>query len=89
MSALETLRISCAKRAYKSFKDLDNGEYIIRSFCRTDSTHGPRIRIDLDDSYMLLPARISSKLDDNAIKELNETPKIMHYQGKDKTDKDR
>lgn len=89
MSALDTLQKSCLKRPYKGFKDLEHGDYIVQSFAMTNTDHGKRVRIDMEDCYMFLPKRFADSLDQPAINELNKTPKIMTYSGKDHEDRER
>lgn len=83
MSALNLLQTACLKKSYKSFKDLPVGSYFIKSFSLADTDHGKRVRIEIEDTFMFLPERFASSLDEAAIKELNSTPKIMIYSGKD------
>lgn len=89
VSALNALQKACLKKPFRSFKDLDVGEYIVESFALVETKFGKRLRINLVDTYMYLPERFSMSLDDAALSELNSSPKIMVYSGKDMTDKDR
>lgn len=89
-SALGALKLACEKRVYRSFKDLQPGEYIVKKFCIMETAHGQRLRIEIDDStYMILPERFAETLDEEKISVLNQTPKIMVYGGKDSTNHDR
>lgn len=81
-TALDVLNSICEKRSYKSFKTLTHGEYIIRRFSSIESNFGNRIRIDFDDGFSYLPERFNT-LSSEHITELNLTPKIMVYAGKD------
>lgn len=82
-AALNTLKAACTSKKYVSFKDLTPGEYIVNKFCVVSTKHGDRVRIDLHDSYMLLPERYANLLTEKAIEELNKAPKVMTYSGKD------
>lgn len=86
---LDALKLACLKKKFTSFKDIVPGEYIVDKFTIVDTTHGKRIRIDLRDSYMYLPERFASALTESALVELNKTPKVMVYGGKDRDDRDR
>lgn len=44
---------------------------------------GPRIRIDMDETYMFLPKRFTDALTETQVIELNKSSKIMVYSGKD------
>lgn len=88
MSALDALNVISEKRSFKSFKTLPIGEYIIRKFFEVDSSYGKRIRIEFDDGYSYLPERYN-KLSQDQIDELNLTPKIMIYSGKDRDSRER
>lgn len=89
-SALSALKMACLKRNFKSFKDLMPGEYIVKNFSIVNSTHGPRIRIDLADyTYMYLPERFINVLTQDKIDTLNLTPKVMIFSGKETTNRDR
>lgn len=92
MSALEKLKAACGKKtskSYKSFKDLDAGEYIVYDFSWIQTSHGRRIRVTLDDYFMYLPERFSTSLDDAEIAELNSSPKVMVYGGKNPSENNR
>lgn len=82
MSALTSLKSMCLKKSFKSFKNLEIGEYIVDKFSKVETDLGSRIRIDIGDIYMFLPERFAS-LDEEALAELNLKPKIMVYSGKD------
>lgn len=88
MSALEVLNSISEKRSFKSFKTLAQGEYIIRRFTSVETSYGKRTRIDFDDGYSYLPERYNSLRQDQ-LDELNTTPKIMVYAGKDRENKER
>lgn len=87
--AMDALNMACEKKLYQSFKNLAPGEYIVEKFSLMDTAHGERIRIDLAETYMLLPERFTKKLDEEDIDVLNKSPKIMVYGGKDSSNRDR
>lgn len=83
MSALDSLKIACLPKTFKSFKDLAPGEYIVQHFSTMDTIYGKRLRVDLDECYLYLPERFVKSLSEAAVAELNLSPKIMVYTGKD------
>lgn len=85
MDALSVLKETCLKKTFKSFKDLQPGEYIVTLFEKCETEKGERIRITIEDTYMYLPLRFYKALTEEALIELNKTPKIMVYGGKDTT----
>lgn len=88
-SAMSALKMACAKRDYQSFKNIQEGEYIVDKFTMVESAHGKRIRIDMDTKYMLLPERFAKMLTIDDINELNKSTKIMIYGGKETGNRDR
>lgn len=86
--ALTALQSACSKKTYQSFKDLEHGDYIVNHFTIIETTHGKRVRIDLDDKYMFLPERFVKSIGPH-IDVLNKSPKVMVYSGKDSSDRDR
>lgn len=88
-AALAALNTACALKTYKSFKHLEKGEYIVDHFSIVNSTHGDRVRIDMADTYMLLPERFIKLLNVEKIDALNKSPKIMVFGGKDSSNRDR
>lgn len=91
MDSLTALKNACVQKiTYKSFKDIQHGEYVIRRFSLAKTIHGKKVRIELDnDTYMYLPERFADALTESVIQELNSKPKIMVYKGKDAAQKDR
>lgn len=78
------------KKTYKNFDDLPIGDHIVYEFVSMETKFGKRIRIMLDTHFMFLPSRFNATLDDEAtLAELNSSPKIMIYGGKDAGDKNR
>lgn len=82
-SALNTLKAACTHKRYVSFKDLPIGEYIVNKFSIVNTVYGERIRVDLQDTFMYLPQSFLKTLTSDVIDELNKSPKLMIYQGKD------
>lgn len=89
MAALDVLKTACLKKSFRSFNDLVPGEYIIQHFTLMNTNFGKRVRIDMDDAYMYLPERFAMGLNEAAIAELNASPKIMIFSGKDSKDRNR
>lgn len=89
MNALASLKAACTSTGFKSFKSIQPGEYIVTNFekCKTD--HGNRLRISIDNYYMYLPARFNDSLTQDDIDDLNKSPKIMVYGGKDANQQNR
>lgn len=84
MSSLDLLKCLCVQHPFKSFKDLDAGQYMVRYFSVVNTSLGERVRIDLDDCYMYLPERFGKILKGPVIDDLNcRGPIIMDYKGKD------
>lgn len=83
MDALSALREACQKKSFKSFNNLQPGEYIVTNFESSETNHGQRIRITIEDFYMYLPERFNKKLTEEVLEELNKSPKIMIFSGKD------
>lgn len=89
VEALAALQSACEKKNFQSFKNLKFGDYIVRKFSIVDTLHGKRIQVDVNDGYMYLPERFVGVLSQNIIDELNKSPKIMVYKGKDANDGNR
>lgn len=89
MDALGALKSACVKKQNESFKDLQPGEYLVYKFTEVSTTHGNRIRIDLLDTYMILPERFAKILTEPIIDDLNKSTKVMIYGGKDSSNRDR
>lgn len=87
--AMAALQSACEKRSFLSFKNLKHGEFVVKNFCIVDTQHGTRIQIDVNNGYMYLPERFMSVLPQTFIDELNKSPKIMIYRGKDADDGNR
>lgn len=71
MSALDLLNKVCEKRAYISFKELKSGNYSVKSFILVETkNYGTRVRVDLEENYVLLPERFTSVCSNPSILEL-------------------
>lgn len=90
MSVFSTLKNACSweenkSPTYKNFDQLDIGEHKIKQFAIKDTQYGTRIQVTIEDFYVFLPARFSDKItSESEIDELNATPCIMIYKGKEK-----
>lgn len=82
-TSLDFLNLACTKegKPYLSFKKLPIGEYYVENFKVVDTQYGTRVRVDLADSYMILPERFAETLTEDMIKDLNQRPKVMEYAG--------
>lgn len=89
MNALQALQTACEPRNFKSFKDLEVGEYPVRGFSLVNTQHGQRLRVDLEDCYLFLPERFVLHMNADFIAKLNSTKKLMVYSGKDLVNKQR
>lgn len=89
MDAIQALKTACQPKNFFSFRNLPPGDYIIRRFTAVATTHGQRIRIDLDNTYMYLPERFVNILTNEMIEALNATPKMMIFGGYDRNNRDR
>lgn len=99
MDALSILKGACAatnksKRVLmpiRSFTNLPPGEYIATNFEKVvTKDFGERLRLVVNSEfYMFLPNRFNEALTMEKVNELNLSPKIMVYGGKDNSRKDR
>ena len=93
MSALDRLKAACMgktyNKTYKNFDELVIGEHVVHEFVAVETKHGRRVRIQLDTHHMFLPPRFNETLDDAALAELNSSPIVMVYGGKDASQKNR
>lgn len=83
MSALNVLKSACQNKPFKSFKNLNHGDFVVTNFQRVSTDYGDRLRIELHDSVMYLPERFSNLLSDEHLTELNESTVVMSFSGKD------
>lgn len=88
MSAIDKLNAGCASVPYISFKELTPGDYMVNYFSMVETKFGKRVRVDIDNGYLLLPARCMRRVDKAALNDLNKKPKRMTYSGKDPEQKD-
>lgn len=85
MEELLSLNSSAAKTVarIKKFDDLENGEYIVKSFKLKDTPYGLRVLVEVDNFYLTLPPRFSDKINSaEQIAELNAKNFKMVYGGK-------
>lgn len=67
-----------------SFKDLPIGDYIVTEFkLVTTKNYGVRLTAILGDKQVFLPNRFSKDITEEIVTDLNKTPKIMSYTGRD------
>lgn len=85
MEELLSLNSSVAKTVakIKRFDDLENGEYIVKSFNLKDTPYGLRVFVEVENFYLTLPPRFSDKINSaEQIAELNAKHFKMVYGGK-------
>lgn len=80
--AFNLLKSASINKPYCSFSELPVGEYIIAEFALVDTKFGERLRVDLGEKYVYLPMRYAVKMTNDLVAELNETPMVMIYMGK-------
>lgn len=83
MSSFELLKTLCCNKPYSSFKDLPIGDYFVHKFDLVDTKYGKRLRADLGDKVVFLPARFAANITIEAVAELNRTRTILTFMGKD------
>lgn len=84
MSALKLLKDASNAKPITNFDDLAVGDYLISSFLLVETKFGSRLRIDLGDKVVFMPARYSVCLTHENVKELNDGQYLLCYKGKDK-----
>lgn len=89
MEALLALKRASAPMNFKSFKNLEVGEYVTRKFMKVKTKYGPRVRVHIEDFYIYLPERHATELDDTLIEQLNNNLTMMKYMGKDEENQNR
>lgn len=83
-----TLRNACLEeikytKVYKSFEELEQGEYEVLEFILADTKFGPKIQVLTDDFYVFLPSRFSQQINTREqIDDLNNGRCIMIFKGK-------
>lgn len=66
------------------FKDLPIGNYIVSDFKIVETkNYGSRLLVNLGDKQLFLPARFAKDITDEIVADLNKTPKLMVYSGRD------
>lgn len=79
---METLLANCEHHPYTSFSNLDRGEYPVKKFSLVETKFGGRIKVDLKDFYVYLPARFAVELyTKEVLDELNSQDIVMVYNG--------
>lgn len=83
--AMEALNFASIHKPYISFTNLEVGEHKIYKWSYYSTIYGTRIRIDVENGYMLLPVRFAT-MADNVLNDLNkkQKPIIMVYAGRGK-----
>lgn len=92
MEAIQTLKTACMSKTFASFRNLEPGDYVVHGFTLVHTTHGQRVRLDFEDTYMYLPERFAQVLTPEKIESLNSslTPKLMMiFGGKDYNNRNR
>lgn len=92
MDAIKSLKTACQAKNFHSFRNLAPGDYVVHRFTLVQTTHGQRIRVDFEETYMYLPERFAQILTPEKIETLNSslTPKLMMiFGGKDRDNRDR
>lgn len=81
---MEELLHACEFRPYKSFKDMERGEYPIKKFSVIATKFGDRIRVDLEDCHVYLPTRFQTKeFPQDRLDELNKKDVVLVFNGKE------
>lgn len=71
----------------RKFDNLPIGEYLVKSFSLKENQFGIRVYVEIDDFYLVLPARFSDKINSaEQLEELNENKFKMVYNGKNKNE---
>lgn len=83
MEAIKALKAASAPVNYKSFEELEIGDYIARRFTIVNSQFGPRVRVSIKDFYIFLPERFAEELNEKRIEILNNNLVMLKYMGKD------
>lgn len=85
MSAFNALKSACkGSIMYRNFDSIEIGVYKVLEFKFADTRYGRKIVVVTDEFMCFLPDRFSkSIMTQEAIDELNNTPCVMKYNGKD------
>lgn len=91
MSAFNALKSAVkASSAYRNFDNIDVGVYKVLGFKFMNTRYGQKIVVTTAEFKCFLPDRFSKSIQtDEAIAELNGTPCVMRFSGKDATRKNR
>lgn len=91
MSAFNALKTAAkASSAYRNFDNIAVGVYKVLKFEFVTSKYGKRVVVTTPEFKCFLPDRFSQSIQtDEAIAELNGSPCVMRFSGKDATRKDR
>lgn len=81
---MDKLLESCEFRPYKGFGDVERGEYAVKRFSVADTKYGHRVRVDLEEFYVYLPARFQAlDFPKDRIDDLNLKDVILVFKGKE------
>lgn len=81
---MDVLLSSCETPPYKSFGVLERGDYPIRKFSVVETKYGNRVRLDLTEFHVYLPARFqAADFPKERIDELNRKDVILEFKGKE------
>lgn len=83
MDAFSMLKSVCCTKQFVSFENLPVGDYFVEEFALVNTKFGTRIRVDIGDKVVFLPERFSKNMTSEKVNELNNSPKLMCYKGKD------
>lgn len=83
MEALHALKSAGVAVFYKSFSEIEVGEYVARRFVLITSKYGKRVKLYIDDFYCYLPERYAEILNETLIEVLNNNLVMFKYLGKD------
>lgn len=90
MSALKFLKDAATAQPICNFDDLPIGDYLITSFARVETMFGFRLRVDIGDKAVFMPARFCTPtMTDEKVEELNSGQYLLRYKGKNKKQKNR
>lgn len=83
MEAIKALNKGSEPVNFKSFKNLEPGDYIARKFMIVKSRYGKRLKVYIDDYFIYLPERHAIELNDELLDVLNNNLVMLKYSGKD------
>lgn len=82
MNAFDKLKQSCRGKQLVRLDDLPIGEYVVQKFSIIQTRYGEKIRVDLDDKWIILPSRFESFTAED-IENLNKIAQLLIYKGRD------